>query len=84
MLQKLFFFSLKDKFIIDILYTVNKELIQEKIGFENRPFTKIYTLKTDPKIKIYKVIFHICSVANVLTMKLLKNFTKLNFFIEKK
>ena len=54
-------FKIKEKIVN------NQGFIQEKIGFENGPFTKICYLKTDPKIKNYKVIFHIRSAANQFT-----------------
>ena len=53
-------------------------------GPSNGPFTKIRDLKTDPKIKNYNVIFHICSATNEFIRKLLTNLTKLYFFTGEK
>ena len=61
-----------------------QRFIQEKIGSENRPFTKIGDLKMDLKIKNYNVMFHICSGSNDFARKCLKNFTELHFFHRKK
>ena len=47
-------------------------------------FIKIGDLKMDPKIKNYNVMIYTCSAADEFTRKLLKNFTKLNFFAENK
>ena len=76
----------------DILF---QGLIQEKIGSEanlsqnstifNQILHKIRDLKTKiPKIKNYKIIFHIRSVANEFSWKCLNNFTKLHSFTGKK
>ena len=58
--------------------------IQVKIGSENGPFTKIGNFKMDPKIKNWNITFHTCSATNEFTGKLLKNFTKINFFAKNK
>ena len=48
------------------------------------PSQKSETLKKRPKIKNYNVKFHTRSAVNKFTKNLLKIFTRLHFFTEKK